>query len=96
MGGRFLAQRISVRTGALVFNGSQCHHDSLSRSHSHTHSLPSCRAVTIIGGFVFLMFAISGLVMDDEENFLTQRLQEMFAPSNAGVLVADEAANVDV
>ena len=65
LGGRLLAQQISVRTGACVVNSTLAAPlNSFSLSLSLSLS-PNPLSVTMIGGVVFLIFAVSGSLLDD-------------------------------
>lgn len=61
LGGRIVAQRISIRTGApaAVRRQRQPIRGPLTAS-----GPPSASLVTLIGGVVFLVFALSGLILE--------------------------------
>lgn len=95
MGGRLLAQRISVRTGACVGRPQYTNQPlilSLSLSALSSHFLIfSFLVVTIVGGFVFLFFAITGLFMEDngEGQDLADKIQNAFAGTVASAAADD-------
>lgn len=66
LGGRFIAQRISVKTGATKSAALQdtIFQVNVSVVFTNVHFL---FAVTLIGGVVFLIFAVSAFFIDPDE-----------------------------